>query len=145
MLTGGWLDSHLIRSLEIQYSPICHLLSALFIIRENKINLSSSVLTTARDAHVQHRKKVSRNDSGSGESQFYLPSFLYRWLGLFCVFLLLFHVSRSTFFKAKLGFIYNFCGSKIDMTTSCYKPLTDEDGYFPWSPAFPYIQTGVPS
>jgi len=33
--------------------------------------------------------------------------------------LLSFQVSRSTFFEAKLGFIYNFCGSKIDTTTSC--------------------------
>lgn len=39
-------------------------------------------------------------------------------------FFLLFQVSRSTFFEAKLGFIYNFCGSKPDTTASCDKLLT---------------------
>lgn len=107
----------------MQYSPICKLLSAQFVTTENKINLSTPVLTTARYLHVQHGKEVSRNGSSSWEGQFYLPSFLYR---SFLQVLLWSQVSSSTILRANLGFIYNFSHSKIDRSTGCQTSFSQE-------------------
>lgn len=66
-----------------------------------------------------------------------------------CFVFFAFAASQRTYlFKAQLVFVYNFCGSKPDRTTSCHKLLTHEDGYchkpFPCPLAFPHLHTDIP-
>lgn len=109
-----------------QYPLICHLLSVAFITNENKINLSSPVLTTSGYTNVQ---KVRRKNS-SGVGQSYLPRFLYRGFGVFCGSHYCSKSAYQPFIKVKLIFIYSLSGSKINATTSCYKLLTHDNCYF---------------